>query len=416
MTRFSKSLIALIFAVLAISVHAPAMAQVPVGRCVDQMRAQSFTMLSNYYVYQDQLPANSGTAVRDPSGMTYLRMPAAQPWVQAFFVDWSGRLVEINRNGWFPIGYCQFDPGFVTSNPYQDIYRQPVMSRYGVEGPNNGFLPIPQQIVRPDEPFGIPMVASQSQAMNCYQTSSGNRTAFGDCMVRAMAGERERAAYNCARGGGGSEAVSICLVGALGGQRERQVAQALSDCRQQYGSNYNQYPLCLARGQVGGDAGKVLACVQQQTQQGQVTFMGTAMCYGASSLNLNPEMQIVAQCAVASGGEPYSFAGCAGGQLTTRELNKCFTHGVGGSQGCFGPNNTIVQAFSGVGNYLGQQFGPNNDIVRTWNTAVNDLQHGPGPNHEVVRTFRNIGNEAGRAGENIKREVGKVLPKIRIRL
>jgi hypothetical protein len=392
---------------------APAAAQQQVGRCTDQSRGQSFGVLQNGMVFQEGNPGNAGMSVRDPSGMAFLRMPAVLPWQQAFFVGWRGELVEVNPTGWRVIGGCQFRSDVVPANPNADVNARPAMHpSLGVPTPQ-GFMPLPQQIVDPNNPFARPMIASEARTLACYQSSGGDRAQFGDCMVRAMVGQREAAVYQCARGGVSSDAIAICMVGALGGQREQQLAVTLGQCRQRYGADYSKYPLCMASMPVGGDAGKLLACVQQQ--RGQATVMGTAVCYGASSLNLNPEMQIIAQCAVATGGEPYSFAGCAGGQLTARELDKCFTNGVGGQNGCFGPNNDIVRALSGLGDTLRSHFGPSNTLVQTWNSAVNDLTHGPGPNHVVLQTFRNVGNEAQRASQNIGREISRAMPRIRVR-
>jgi hypothetical protein len=67
---------------------------------------------------------------------------------------------------------------------------------------------------------------------------------------------------------------------------------------------------------------------------------------------MNEEWRITAECAVETGGEPFSFAGCTAGRLTLKELTQCFS---GGS--CFGPNNTIVKYYA---------------------DAFHDLLHGPG--------------------------------------
>jgi hypothetical protein len=50
---------------------------------------------------------------------------------------------------------------------------------------------------------------------------------------------------------------------------------------------------------------------------------------------------------------------------------KCFSKGIGGP-GCFGPGNTIVQAFQ---------------------HAIDDITKGPGENKEVVKALRNVGVE-----------------------
>jgi hypothetical protein len=68
--------------------------------------------------------------------------------------------------------------------------------------------------------------------------------------------------------------------------------------------------------------------------------------------------------ALSVGGNPVGFAGCTAGRLTIKELTQCFS---GGS--CFGPNNTIVKAYS---------------------NAFKDLLHGPGANNEIVVAFNSL--------------------------
>jgi hypothetical protein len=396
---------------------APAMAQQMVGQCNDLTRGQSFAFYSNLYAHQIGNPANAGFAARDPSFMTFLRVPAVNPMVNAYFVAWDGSLIEITRGvGSRQIGTCQFHPSFVQQNPFANVYAPPPMSQNIVVETPSGEMPLPQAIASSaaNRPFGVPMVTTEARAQLCFQQSGGNRAQFGDCMVREMAGQRERAAYDCARSARDRAAMAFCMVGALGGEKERQIAQTFANCQTQYGTRFSEYPLCLAGSRVDGDAGRLLQCVQQQSSRGEVTVMGTAMCYGAQKLDLNTEMQIAVQCAVSTGGEPIAFAGCAGGQLTALELNKCFTHGVGGS-GCFGPNNTILQALQSAGQAIAQHFGPNNDLVRNWNNAMIDLRHGPGRNHEAVKVFRNVGNEVRNAPQNVTNAVRRAVPKIKIK-
>lgn len=360
--------------------------------------------------------------MRDPSGQMFLRLPSTTPEYNAFFVSWTGQLVQVDRvNGLHIIGGCQFQNSFVPQNPFVGIYRPPIMStNLGVETPG-GFVALPRDIVDPNRPYASVMITGQPQTEACFRAAwhpdNGlNRDQFGDCMVGAMAGGREVAAYRCMRMQQSPEARAFCMIKVLGGNREQRAAEALERCFAQFGTDWSRYPLCMANVQVGGDAGRLLACVQQQSRSGDVTVMGTAMCYGAQSLNLNPEMQIVVQCAVATGGEPYAFTACAGGQLTARELDKCLRHGVGGPNGCFGPNNDIINGLREAGRIIAGQFGPNNDIVRTWNSAVQDITRGPGPNNEGVRVLRNVGNEIGRAPDNVGRAISRAVPRVRVKL
>lgn len=381
----------------------------------------AFDMFANGFVQQVGNPANGGPAVRDPSGQMFLMLSSTTPQMNAFFVSWNHEIVEIDRfRGVRVIGGCQFQPGVVPPPPYVNVYQPPVMHQnLGVMTPQ-GFMPIPQAIANPNQPFAQPMITGEGQAQQCYQrawspTTGLNRERFGECMVVAMSGQREAAVFNCMRSRPSADARAICMVGALGGDEERRIAQALDDCVAQYGSDYSRYPLCMSGTVTGGDAGRLLACVEQQSRRGEITPMGTALCYGAQDLDLNPEMQIVVQCAVATGGDPYTFTGCAGGQLAARELDKCLTGGVGGPDGCFGPNNDIIRGLRNAGVELGNAFGPNNDIVRTWNNAVNDLTQGPGPGNDAVRVIQNVGNEIARAPGNVAKAVERALPRITVR-
>lgn len=380
-----------------------------VGRCFDQARQMSFAVFSDGTFVQEQNPANRGPSWRDPSGQMYLRVNSVDPRFQAHFVSWRGEFVEIDyRYGARVIGGCQLP----IPQPPRWTYQPPAMSNWGVPTAR-GMMRIPQAIVDADEPYAHVMYATEGRAQACFQqnyTSGGlNRAGFGHCMVNAMAGQRELAAYNCVRGSRAAEAQAFCMVGVLGGPREQQYAQALQQCHAQYGSDWSRYPLCMSSVTQGGDAGKLLACVEQQSRRGEVTVMGTAMCYGAGQLNLNTEMQIAVQCAVATGGEPYSFASCAGGQLTARELDKCLTNGIGGSNGCFGPNNTIIQGLNQAGQFIAGQFGPNSLPVQTWNTGVRELQNGARNGAEILQ---NVGNEIGRAPNNVGRAISRAMPRI----
>lgn len=421
MTRLKK--LGVLFALLAgFLVGMPARAQV-VGACVDQSRGLTVQFRADGFMFVPGTTMNGFTR-RDPSGVMFLQLPAAVPWQQAFFISWNREFVEVNQTGVRLIGACQFNPAYIPPNPNVHVWSPPAPSVN--QGVYNGtqFVPLPQALVTQqvvNAPFAPPLLVAEARAQQCWAQSGGQRAAFGDCMVRSMVGDRERAAYDCVRRGGNNRAVAAtCMVGALGGQRERAIASAVAQCQQRFGSNYNQYPLCMASQNlnVGGEAGKLIACLQQQGSTGNVNMLGTAVCYGSGALNLNAEAQIAVQCAATTGGEPYSFAACAGGQLTARELDKCFTGGIGGQNGCFGPNNTIVQALNQTGQILGQQFGPNNDLVRAWNTAARDITSGPGPNNEFVKVFRNVGNQVGRTfgpNNDIRKAVERVVPRIRIR-
>lgn len=412
MSLSGKIRIAIAALIAFLALATPATAQV-VGRCVAPAFNASYVFMANGMAIQEQNPANQGMTARDPSGQTFLRVPSLTPHLTAYFIAWNGALVEINyQYGMRQVGMCEFN---VPANPYISVWQPPQMAAgFAIQTPQ-GSSPVPKQFADANNGFATPRLASEGHTAACFQQARGpqgvDRSRFGACLLQEMATPQERALLQCAQLGD-KAAIAFCMTGQLGGANERAAAAALQNCYSQYGTDYSRYPLCMASGNVPGEAGKLLACVEQQGRTGDVTMVGTAICYGAGNLQMNPETQIIVSCAVATGGEPYSFAGCAGGQLTARELDKCFTNGIGGDSGCFGPNNDIVLALGGTGQWLAGQFGPNNDLVRTWNNTVNDLRDGPGDNHEAVRTIRNVGNEISRGNENVKREVKKVLKNI----
>ncbi|MCW3159763.1 hypothetical protein [Chryseobacterium oryctis] len=387
-----------------------------VGKIYDQMRGQSFSFFDNGLAIQDGNPMNRGFAQRDPSGLMFMRLPAINPYRNAYFLDYYGNFIEIDYVlGTRIIGRYDFAPPPAPINNFQIPQTNP---NIGIMTANGNINPIPVSLVNQDKPFGDMMITSEQVAINCYNQSlqlNGqlDQNKFGDCMVTNMSGKKENAVYQCVKNSATIEEQTLCMVSVMGGNKEQQYSQKLMKCYKEFGADYSKYPLCLAGEVSDPELQKLVSCVKQQAQTGQVNFMNTAMCYGASKFNLNTEATIAVQCAATSGGQPYVFAGCAGGQLTALELNKCLTHGIGGDSGCFGKNNTIVKTLNSLGNELNKQFGPNNDIVKNFNNAVNDITHGPGYNHEAVKILRNTGNELKNAGQNIEREIKKVLPRIK---
>lgn len=404
----------LVWVILALFVcMLPARAQTgPAGRCIDQMRGQSFSVMPNGYTFQENFPANAGMSVRDPSGLNFLRMPAQNPFQQAFFVTWNGQLIEVNPLGFSRIGQCSFVPGYLPANP-TPIFSPPVMAPNWTITTPAGRVGVPQSIADLSQPFVRPLIASEGSAKRCMARSGGDRDEFGDCMVNSMLGPREKAVYQCSKSSTSKADLAFCAVGALGGDNERRAASQLQQCYQQYGENWNQYALCMAGQNVGGEGGKLLSCVQQQSNSGSVSMLGTAVCYGAQSLHLNPEQQIALECAANSGGNPYAFAGCTGGRLTARELNKCFTDGIGGDDGCFGKNNEIVKELNRVNNALQVQFSNQNPAVQAFNNGIRDIQNGPGPGNTGVQIITNAANDVTRGmGDNndIKKAIRNVFP------
>ncbi len=387
-----------------------------IGRLDDDVRQISYDLYADGFFYQRGNPNNRFEAFREPSGQMYVMIPSQNPNFNAFYIDWNNNLVEISSQfGANIIGRCYCPPPV---NPNLNIYSPPTYNTTAGIQTEQGFRQTPTEIVNNEESFGQPMLTGEIQAQECYEASYNsqtglNREQFTECLVEKMAGRKELEIYNCIRNTNSEEERMLCLFGKLGGSREAQIADKLQECYRNYGNDYSKYPLCMGSSLTNDEeTAKVIACMEQQSRTGSVSFYGTAICYGTQNFDLNPEAQIILECGLSSGGEPYTFAGCAGGRLLTREIDKCFQYGIGGSKGCFGKNNDIIKGLRDIGEILKLDFGENNDITKHWNNAVNDLTRGPGPGNDAVKTLQNISNEASRASTNVEREIRKIIPKI----
>lgn len=364
-----------------------ARAQSHIGNCTDMSRNQTFAVFDNFYMEQFGNPMNNGFAMLDPSGITFMRVPSADPWNLAFFVDWQGVLVQVSSAGWHAIGNCQFASGFVQPINSVSLARPGDLA---VRTPQ-GLLRLPEGVGDPLNRYMPPLLSSPSKAEQCLEGAS-DEDEFADCMLKDMLGKKELNVYKCAQEGDQAVDVALCSIGANGGPNERKIVENVQRCRDEHGDDWEEYPVCMMEDEMSQDQARLVNCLKQQAERAEITLMGTAVCYGAGSFNPNPELQIAMECAVSTNGEPMAFAGCAGGRLTARELTKCFTDGFGGD-GCFGENNEIVKGLREVGIDVENILGPSNDLVQAWNTGVNDLQNGPGPTNDGVRVLTNIGND-----------------------
>jgi hypothetical protein len=81
---------------------------------------------------------------------------------------------------------------------------------------------------------------------------------------------------------------------------------------------------------------------------------------GAGALGANRESQLAAECAMLK--EPSSIGACIAGRLTTNEVQKC-KNGIGTSNGCFGPNNSLRKALENALSDVTKGPGESNDLV-----------------------------------------------------
>lgn len=401
------------FAALSVAQTASAQAQTPVGLCQSQVGSFLVYDLNNgTFVFQHQLQGWQFNGFRDPTGIVFIGWQLPGTPVQEF-INWQGQVIRILPGGWVPVGQCQFQ---VRYQPPQFNIQIPPPGRYGVIYGDNRRR-IPDQFVKHGNSYLPPLMASENATRGCMEQYGSDRDMFVDCLNRKMLSKDQRAAYDCYQENKGDEtAFGLCVVKIGMGQNEQKAVNDIYNCYQQHRNDWGQYPTCyFARSNDPGVA-RAAQCLQQQAGV-NASFWGFAGCYGAGAIGGNAEVQVAAECAVTSGGQPYAFAACAGGRLTAAEIDKCWNNGVGGDDGCFGQNNTIVQYLRQLGVDSDRLLNRNGEMIKAFNTVINDLRNGPGPNNDGVRIINDVGRavgQAGQAGEKIKDEVNDALKRFDI--
>jgi tetratricopeptide (TPR) repeat protein len=109
---------------------------------------------------------------------------------------------------------------------------------------------------------------------------------------------------------------------------------------------------CLGQQVLGQNESYYLNCIASNRNLGSAT-----VC--AVGKDLTPEQQVALSCAVSSGGQAGVFAGCTGGQLLKRELEKCWEKGFATEGGCFGKNNEYVKFIRDLDEQAKQLMGEN---------------------------------------------------------
>jgi hypothetical protein len=151
-----------------------------------------------------------------------------------------------------------------------------------------------------------------------------------------------------------SDAIAVCLADKLPSEPRRVISCVLKQ------TDKKALLTCAAAPYVSADLQRILACAAGSER----SYFQLGMCLLGQTLN--KEWAIAAKCAEVSKGQPVAFAGCTSGLLTQRELNKCFTSGIGTEGGCFGPNNTLV---------------------KTVDNIISDLTNGPSDSNEIVKGY-----------------------------
>ncbi|MFC3161240.1 hypothetical protein [Chryseobacterium arachidis] len=409
-----KSLFLILLMILASEL---VFAQNILGRITDQLRGQSFALYDNGLVVQDGNPTNRGFAQRDPSGLMFLRLPAVDPAKNAYFLDYRGNFIEIDyRFGSRVIGNYDFKP----PSPIEvNTVSEESNPNVGIVTATGAVTPVPVILINKEKPYGNVMITSELAANNCYKqslmsSSQIDKQKFGHCMIEKMSGKKEFEIYKCSKNSVTPEEETLCMINIMGRSKEQQYSRKIAKCHNEFGSDYSKFPLCFSETEHDSDFKKMISCVKGLGQQGLLNFSNVAICYGANAFDITPESLIVAQCSSASVGDPYVFVGCAGGKLSSAELNKCLTQGVGGDKGCFGKNNAVHKTLISLGDGLNKKFGAANSLVKDYNKALADLNSESVYNTEAVRILRDTGNELKKQqNDSGQEQIKKLLPYIK---
>ena len=263
--------------------------------------------------------------------------------------------------------------------------------------------------------FAAPPIPDVNALQYCYDSTATEDDFFG-CVTQEALPEDYRQIPAClAEYDGDPARQALCSIGNEEASEAYETFVEVQDCVDQAGDNEYDVAACLGEHFLDENEQYYMRCVTDN--QGDLYLAGTC----AVAKDLNPEQQIALACAVKTGGNPKAFAICTGGQLTARELSKCWDHGIATNDGCFGPNNEFRRVADtvrdGVCDATGNNSvvcdtynlwhnnvlmpGPNHEAVKIINNGLNDLRHGPGENNEFVR--------AGKAVEEVFQSVGSFL-------
>lgn len=224
------------------------------------------------------------------------------------------------------------------------------------------------------------------RAAECIKKAGDSMKQKQLCIVKELPGVPK--ALDCVSDT--SKSQEEMLVCAFEGKREGlAIAQALA-CTKSYGDTKKMLIECAApmlpsemkegvtcAAETNGTPEALAGCAAVQFLPENVRGMakcatssssaaGFALC--AVGPEMNEDLRIAADCAMSSGGEPITFAVCTGGRLAVHEIMGCMNSKIGES-GCFGPCNTLVQAFNKIGN-LHKEIGKElikvtEDVVKT---------------------------------------------------
>ena len=394
------------------AVNTPAM-QVCSGLFVD---TPTFNSCMNYGPCFEEGPIQVAVASRVPfcGAVGFIFCPAPSP---CGFSNTIACPFQCGARGFPPCAQPQ-PCGTSTTLPCQPnaAQLQQIRTGYGEFMPTLQFA-VPQT-TRPGGPgggirFAAPPLPDESQLRACIQESGNNSAEFYQCVVERALPDDYKIARQClARNQNDGGRALLC-----------------STRRQDLLSTYDRFRQVQACAKKGQDNWDVAGCVGQQVlgsneqyylscvTRNRGDLKTAAVC--AIAKDLTPEQQIALSCAISTGGQPHAFAVCTGGQLLSREIDKCWNNGIGTQKGCFGPNNEYVKFINNIDrearNLMGQNSeaykawklwqdnvltpGPNHEVIRFLNNGISDVRNGPGPNNEFVKFGNSVGGAVKSVGK-----------------
>ncbi len=172
---------------------------------------------------------------------------------------------------------------------------------------------------------------------------------FVGCWANQMMSPPQQQVVACYARSGTIAEFAVCALGVPLSQGQ---AKAVG-CASQSGGDGIAFAECLGQDLFSFDEQKAFDCYQQSDD-----VFGFGACVAGGRF-LTPEQQVVATCALQTGGEPISLTTCVGGQLAMNELSKCLSIGIGG-RGCFGDGNTATALVSNAWRGLAYGLGASN--------------------------------------------------------
>jgi tetratricopeptide (TPR) repeat protein len=250
--------------------------------------------------------------------------------------------------------------------------------------------------------FAFPPLPDEAQLSQCIDQNRNRpnrrKEDFYQCVIDQAFPEQYKIARNCLdnnpRDGGRA---LLCTT-----QRQELVQaydkfRSVQNCASQNGSRDRRViARCIGQQVLGQQEQYYLDCVTANNSN----LKTAPICAVAGVFDLTPEQQIALSCLVETGFVAYAYAVCVGGQLLTRELEKCWTRGIFTEGGCFGPNNEYVKFINNIDEEAQRLMGPNSEAYRAWKLWKDNVL-APGPNGEVVKFLNNgLGDIRDGPGEN----------------